>query len=216
MLGVIRKRDVALHPVVTIQSFGWRVFLRALTAGPNETFLSLVVEAEAHDTARRKVPEVIDRAIALELRAMRVYEALARRFAHDPASRKLFATLALQEREHAELLRICRHAARRAPVDGRCLMACAELIPGLEEAMNGAERFLGSDSGRVEALRLVLQIESSEVNRVFDGIVAASSSELIKSLSAFHSATRSHLGYIRGIVPRIEPSLREACEKLVA
>lgn len=214
MMGVIRKRDVVLHPVVTVQSFGWRVFFRALAAGPNETFLSLVVEAEAHDVAVRRAPEVIDRAIALELRAMRVYEALAARFSGDPMTRKLFATLALQEREHADLLRVCRHAARHAPVDARRLLRFTETIPALEAAMDGAESFLRSDFGRLEALRLIIDLESSEVNHVFDGIVLASSSELVQTLAVFHSATRSHLGYIRGIVPRIEPSLAEACRAL--
>jgi hypothetical protein len=215
MLGVIRKRDIVLHPVVTVQSFGWRVFLRALTAGPNETFLSLVAEAETRDTVRRRVPEVMDRAIGLEIRAMRLYQALAGRFADEDALRQLFATLAVQEQEHAELLRVCRHAARRNLIDARCLLPFAQAIPGLEAAMEGAQSFLSSDYGRLEALRLVLRLESSEINQVFDGIVAASPSEFIRTLSVFHMATREHLTYIRNVVSSIEPSLEDECRKLV-
>jgi hypothetical protein len=215
MLGVIRKRDVVLNPVATIQSFGWRVFFRALTAGPGETFLSLVVEAEALDQGRR-APEVLDRAIALELRAMRVYEALAAQFAGEPDARRLFATLALQERQHAELLRVCRLAARRAPLDARSVARHAVALPALEAAMDGAESFRRSDAGLHEALRLVLALESSEVNHVFEGLVAASSSEFVRALGAFHTATDAHLRFIRRAIPRLDPALEAECEKALA
>jgi len=35
MIGAIRKRDILAHPFVTIHSFGWQVFFRALAAGRN-------------------------------------------------------------------------------------------------------------------------------------------------------------------------------------
>jgi hypothetical protein len=217
MLGVIRKRDVVLNPVATIQSFGWRVFFRALTAGPQETFLSLVAEAEGRDQGRR-APELIDRAIALELRAMRIYEALAQRHAAHPDARQLFATLALQERQHADLLRVCRLAARRAPLDARALVRFAGVMPGLEAAMDGAEssaRAEGLADPLREALRTTIALESSEVNRVFDGLVSASSSDFVRTLAAFRTATRAHLRYLRKAVPRLDPSLEGECGSLL-
>jgi len=56
VIGVIRKRDVLRHPVATVQSFGWRVFLRALKAGPNETFLSVVAEIQAAEEVKLHFP----------------------------------------------------------------------------------------------------------------------------------------------------------------
>ncbi len=46
MVGAIVKWDIMAHPAVTIRCFGWQIFLRALLAGPNTTFLSLLTESE--------------------------------------------------------------------------------------------------------------------------------------------------------------------------
>jgi hypothetical protein len=45
MVGAICKWEVLFHPIVTIQCFGWTVFFRAVFAGPNQTFLSLLTKA---------------------------------------------------------------------------------------------------------------------------------------------------------------------------
>ena len=81
MVGVIRKRDILAHPVVTIRCFGWPVFLRALAASRQQTFLSLLVECSALRPPKVKVPELLGHCVELELRAKRVYESLAERFA---------------------------------------------------------------------------------------------------------------------------------------
>ena len=50
MIGAIRKRDILAHPFITIDCFGWSVFLRALTAGRNQTFLALLTETRSRES----------------------------------------------------------------------------------------------------------------------------------------------------------------------
>ena len=45
MLGAIRSRDILSHPVITVRSFGWRIFFRAVFSGRNRTFLSTLYKA---------------------------------------------------------------------------------------------------------------------------------------------------------------------------
>jgi hypothetical protein len=216
MVGVIRKRDVLRHPVATLESFGWRVFLRALRAGPHETFLSLVAEIQAAEEVKRYVPPLLESAIAIELRTMHLYQGLRARFAHEPATERFFASLARQERSHAELLRVCAQASRRAPTDARRLAPLAEMLAPCQARLARAESALASDIGRSGALRLVVEIESSEINRLFDGLVAANPSPFVESVRAFRRATDGHFAYIRHVLPTLDPGIEGECHKLVA
>ena len=53
MVGVIRKRNILAHPIVTIHCFGWRVFIRALLAPPGTTFLTLVTPVDPVKPSRQ-------------------------------------------------------------------------------------------------------------------------------------------------------------------
>jgi hypothetical protein len=44
MSGFIRKREVILNSLTVIRAFGFRVFIRALTARRGVTFLSILTE----------------------------------------------------------------------------------------------------------------------------------------------------------------------------
>lgn len=215
MLGVIRKRDVIAHPVVTIQCFGLRVFLKTLIAGKGETFLSLLMSTDVLDKAPRvEVPETVDRCVQLELKAMSLYRRLALRFSEDVQARDFFDALSSQELQHAELLDICREASERTGWASERFERCAREVPGLERSMDGAESTIEGAISLTDALRLVIEIESSEVNRVFEGIVAASDCEFVRALRAFHVATAQHLAYIRERLPALEPRLEDACRAL--
>ncbi len=215
MVGVIRKRDVLAHPVATIRCFGWKVFLRAIVARRTETFLSVIVEAGFLEAARARIPEVVERAIDLELRAMRLYESLAAHFLKDLDAHPFFMSLAIHEQEHADLLRICKGAAVRTSHDTRRVQKCAEALPRLEANMAEAESAVGQPLPLDAALRLVLRIEAGEINSVFEEIVASSDASFIRAVAAFRSAVRRHLAYIRERVPALEPSLEPDCVGLL-
>ncbi len=214
MVGAICKRDILAHPVVTIRCFGWKVFFRALMADHRQTFLSLLVEADVFEAPPDEVQELVGRCVDLELRAKRVYESLSQRYPEREWIRQFFQTLARQEEEHAELLGLCGAAAGREGWDARHLAPWRDALPQLERQMSEAEAWMGSFSSLADALRLVIQIESSEINQVYLAVVAASDSAFVRRVRAFLEAGREHIEYVCQRIPEFEPGFGEACQAL--
>ena len=214
MLGAIRKRDILAHPIVTVDSFGWHVFLRVLIAGRNQTFLAILAESGAMQAPTTSVPELVDRCVQLESRARHIYERLALRFAHDESAAEFFRKLAWQEHSHAELLKTCQAAASGGRWEEEQFAPCRDAIPRLEREMDAAAESVDATKDLSSALRLVVQIESSELNRVFKGVVDATDSKFVRSLRAFQTAGARHIDYIRREISRLDPSLAEACESM--
>ncbi len=214
MIGVIRRRNILAHPFVTIRCFGWWVFFRALIAGRSQTFLSLLADTKGLQPPTVKVPELVERCVKLELQAKRIYESLAGRFLDHTLIGDFFDTLARQEETHAELLRLCREAASRAVWKEECFAPCRDSIPCLERQMKNIELSLESLDSVADALRVVMQIESSEVNRVFESVVAASRSAFVRKFLAFQNVAEDHIAYICDEIPTLEPDLAEECREL--
>ena len=80
--------------------------------------------------------------------------------------------------------------------------------------MDAAAESLDATQDLSSALRLVVQIESSELNRVFKGVVDATDSKFVRSLRAFQTAGARHIDYIRCEISRLDPSLAKACESM--
>jgi len=209
MVGAICKRDILAHPLVTIHCFGWPVFFRALFAGRTQTFLSLLTEPRGARPSTVQVPAVVERCIALELRAKRIYEMLAQRFS-DP-TKGFFQALAHQEQTHSQLLELCRIAAEQSRWNAKHFDPWRDAVPRLEQQMRETEKSMDSVHSSEEALHLVIEIESSEVNRVFQGIVAASDSDFVRAVQAFHNATSQHISFICEEIPRLAPDLAQQC-----
>ena len=76
--------------------------------------------------AASKVPTILERCIGLELRAKRIYKALAKAFDDQGLVGVFFAGLADQEQYHADLLDVCRTAALIA-AEGQPLQSLAGL-----------------------------------------------------------------------------------------
>lgn len=214
MVGAIRRADILAHPFVTIQCFGWRVFFRALNAGRDQTFLALLADAEALQPAPVKVPELVQRCIQLELQAKEIYQRLSGWFLGREAVSNFFATLAQQEESHAELLELCKVIANRTIWKEECFAPCRESVPLLERQMRNVQSSLESIEGVSDALRLVIEIEGSEVNRVFESVVAASRSDFVRKLLVFQTAAEKHIAYICDEIPKLEPDLADECRAL--
>ena len=110
MVGVITGWDVSAHPISMIRCFGWTVFFRAVEPWQTKPFLSLLRDAGFFGTATSAVPTILERCIALELRAKTIYRTLARAFSDEGLAGPFFAGLAEQEQYHADLLEVCRAA----------------------------------------------------------------------------------------------------------
>ncbi len=116
--------------------------------------------------------------------------------------------------EHAELLDLCRIAASRGGWNGDQFDPWREAVPLLERQMHEAQSSLDSLASVVEGLRLVLRIESSEVNKLFSGVVAASDSGFVRAMHAFRDAARTHIAYVCQQIPALEPSLAPESQAL--
>jgi hypothetical protein len=214
MVGVITGWSVLSHPVVTIRCFGWRVFFRAVFAGRNRTFLSLLTEVQAFESRPAKTPPAVQRCVGLELAAARIYDALAQKFALTPLVCDFFIALACQEQEHADLLRLCRFAAERGAWQHEQFNPWSGYVARLEEQMAEIEAGLPTIQTVEDALRLTMVIESSEVNNLFSAVVAATDSKFVARVNAFHAAHENHIRFICERVTELAPDLMPACREL--
>jgi hypothetical protein len=239
MIGVIGKRDVLVHPVVTIRLFGWMVFLKALFARRHQTFLSILMASEGDspifvgrksgqsptvstaDCAGQPAEkafqqDIIRRGVRLEQAAQRIYASLAEKFAGSGAVEEFFDTLARQEGEHAELLEMCRLAAMRADWDGGYLDPWREDLPDVERWMREAEAKLRAVRSPSDAFWLAVEIESSGINQLLGAIVAPIRCRWVSRFPRLASAARGHLDYVRQTVAELEPGLRRACMQMLS
>ena len=215
MMGVISKWAVLSHPITTIRCFGWRVFLQVLIAGRNRTFLSILTQERAFEPVKNVVSEFIERCIRLEQTAQVIYQSLAKRFAADPLVGEFFATVAQQEAEHAELLEMCRVAAIRAGSKSARIDHYRNSLPQVERQMRQAEGKLRAVRSLPDALWLVVEIESSEINCLFQAVVATTDAELVRNFEEFSTAIQRHLSYIYGMVTTLEPAMRPRCAQML-
>jgi hypothetical protein len=214
MVGVICKTEILCHPWVTIECFGWMVFFRAVFAGHEQTFLSLLDRVGAFRQPVVPVPDSIHRCIELERRAQRVYTSLGLRYACLPAVQVFFEDLARQEAAHAELLELCRAAAGRSRIREDCVDQWLHLVPNTERLLSEAEASLDRHESLVDSLRLVIRMESSQINGLFTGVVSATMPRFAQRFTVFRYAVRDHLRYIQARLPTLAPGLAAECETL--
>lgn len=217
MIGAIRTRDILVHPVTTVRCFGWRVFLQSLVAGRNRTFLSLVCDHLAKPTnPPTAFQQIVARCVGLEHRAGEIYRRLADRLGADEPGSRFLLVLADQEQVHAQLLELCALAARGEFFSESHLHRWAKAVAAAERRLRLQRSAAGAVEQLNDALKLVVAIESSEINQLFAGIVGASDADFVARLSAFQTAGRQHLEFICREIPRLEPQLQESCDGLAA
>ncbi len=214
MVGAIDKRDILAHPWVTIRCFGWRVFVRAVLARSDQTFLSLLTDSEVLKPAGDGVPEFVARCVELELKASRVYAALGRRFADQQPIHDFFVSLARQEEAHGELLELAETAASRERWDERKAAPWRDVVPRLERHMEQTESALDEIHTARDAMQCVIDIESSEINDVFTGVIAASDSCFVRKLRVFQETEMRHLSFICEQIAVLQPELGPASQVL--
>jgi hypothetical protein len=216
MVGVINHWDILAHPIATIRCFGWSVFFRAIGPWEHRPFVSLLRDAGAFGAVASKVPTILQRCIGLELRAKRIYKALATAFADHGLVGPFFAGLAEQEQYHADLLEACRGAAIRRGWKANLFNPWDDYLPRLEQQMDATEAAVYQIGSVDEALRLVVQVESSEINQVFCAALAATDSAFVKRLKPFREAMDSHMTYLVERIPELSPQLLLAVREMRA
>ena len=207
MVGAITRSDILAHPLSTIRCFGWLVFFKALAPWEDAGFLALVREAGFWGNLPSTGLRILDRCIDLELRAKRIYKALAKAFAEERRAGPFFAGLVEQERYHAELLRIARAAMMRSGWKASLFNPWQDYLPTLEQHMQAAEAAVSHIDSVDAALELVIRIESSEINQVFDAAIAATEAGFGERLRPFRKAMGAHLSYLVERLPQLSPRL---------
>jgi hypothetical protein len=216
MVGVITSWDVLSHPLSTVRCFGWGVFFKAVAPWQSRTFLSLLQDSGFLGAAPPTAPAILERCIALELRAKQIYNALAKALNDQGLVGPFFAGLAVQEQYHADLLEVCRAAALRMGWKANLFNPWRDYLPRLEQQMDAAEAAVYQVGSVEDALRLVIQIESSEVNEVFNAALAATDAAFVKRLKPFREAMEAHMSYIAERLPELSPPLMKPCRELRA
>jgi hypothetical protein len=216
MVGVISTRDILAHPITTIRCFGWLVFFKAVSPWQDQTFLALLRGAGWFHVAAPPMSAVFDRCVALELRANRLYTALAAVFAKQGLVSEFFRVLAHGEQYHADLLEVASAAAARGRWKANLFNPWQDYLPRLEQQMDSAEAAMKEIDSLEDALRTVLQIESSEINQVFPAALAATDAAFVKRLRPFREAIDAHMAYIIERLPELSPQLLPACRELRA
>ena len=216
MVGVITSWDILAHPIATIRCFGWQVFFKAVAPWQGRTFLSLLQAAAFPRAATSNVPTILERCIGLELRAKRIYTALAKALDDQGLVGPFFAGLAEQEQYHADLLELARAAAIRSGWKANLFNPWQDYLPRLEQQMDAAEAAVREIDSVDAALQLVIQIESSEINQVFHAALAATDAAFVKRLKPFQKAMEAHMSYIVERLPQLSPRLMLATRELRA
>lgn len=216
MLGAIRRREILAHPIVTVRCFGVSVFLRALFSPRRQTFLSLLTETGVCRPRRMGSPAVLSRCARLELRVAAIYAALADRFESNGPVRDFFSRLSEQEAGHFELLELCAELAGAGGWCDEAFDPSREAVPRVEALLDETEASCDEICDVCDALRLVLLLEGSELDRIFAGVVAATDSAFVRSIRAFHEADELHIAFICERIPALEPTLADACRRLLA
>jgi hypothetical protein len=216
MVGVITGWDILAHPISTIRCFGWQVFFKAVGPWQGRTFLSVIRDAGFLAPSPSSVPTILERCIALELRAKRLYKILATAFDDQGLVGPFFAGLVEQEQYHADLLEICRAAAVRGGWKANLFNPWHDYLPRLEQQMDAAEAAIRQIDSVETALRLVIQMESSEINEVFPAALAATDAAFVKRLRPFQTAMEAHMTYLVERLPELSPRLMLATRELRA
>jgi hypothetical protein len=216
MEGVITGWDVLTHPIATIRCFGWHVFFRAIAPWQSKTFLSIVAGSGSSGAGNNTLTTTLERCINLELRAKRIYTALAIALADQGLVGAFFANLARQEQEHADLIELCRAAALRHGWHANLFSPWQDYMPALERDMDAAEESLRHIDSIDAALQLVVQLESSQINPVFSAALMATNAAFIKKLRPFRRAVEDHLSYVVERLPQLSPNLLQATRELRA
>ena len=212
MQGVVRTRQVLAHPIVIIEGFGLKVLIRALLAGPSETFLDIVSRC-AEEESRSDLDEIdilrtVDRFTSFERRARDIYAGLARQLKGHPDAAKFLARLSNQEEGHAIVLSRVRREIRR----GRLWTESKDLHVSSVAGMHALfERFEAEVRGRVSlgrALEIVEAIEGSELDVVFDTLNRSVDMRSRARFERFFVLSENHLAYCREQVQRLRAGER--------
>ncbi len=171
MSRLIDRSYCLKHPAEVVRFFGLAASLGTLVSDKKSLLERVVDHYEAHGFA---FPGDVGRAYRLaaliEYRVAQIYGRLAERFAAQPEVAAFFRDLQEEEREHGEVMQLCRF--------GVVLHPRLQFIPSIRDPeIRAILTRLRELRGRIdtisleEALATTVALEQSEVNSIFDRLL---------------------------------------------
>ncbi|PJA32758.1 MAG: hypothetical protein CO187_03095 [Zetaproteobacteria bacterium CG_4_9_14_3_um_filter_53_7] len=199
MQGVITTKSILQNPLVIIEGFGLRVFINALFADKDATFLDIISqchELDAHkDMARMNLSEIVNQFIGYELKAQELYTILSKNFSDLSDVSAFFKHIASHEEGHAIVLARVRREIERGHYWKESKQIHISEIERFDRFMKEAEAAVLSGVSLAEALALVDQLEGSEINIVFENLNKSVDMKSRKRFEKFFVMTTEHVGY---------------------
>jgi len=199
MQGLITRVQVLVHPMLIVESFGVKVFVRALFADARETFLEIVsrcAEEEAHaGMDELRLVRTVKRFIGFECRVRDVYRRLADRFSGDPEAARFFATLSRHEEGHAIVLSRVRREIGRGHLWKESKGVHDSVVEVFGARLEEHEEEVRRGIPLARAFEIVEGIERSEINVVFDTLNGSVDMRSRARFERFFVLTQRHLDY---------------------
>jgi rubrerythrin len=171
MHTIIDREYVRGHAGEVIREFGLMAYLRALRS-PAKGLLEQVAAKylESGMPMPGRIGNAYRLSAILEWRAARIYGQLARRFDTSPLVHAFFESLRDEEEEHGRIMLLCLYTIDvRTPPEYVPSVRDPEIL-GLLRELRGIERNCWKLS-LDEALALTEQLETSEINLIFDRLL---------------------------------------------
>jgi len=199
MQGVITTKAILQNPIVIIEGFGLRVFINALFADKDATFLDIINEChelDAHkDMASMNLSEIVNQFIGYELKSQETYTILSERFSELSDVSAFFKNLARHEEGHAIVLARVRREIERGHYWKESKQIHLDEIKRFDRFMKKTEASVLAGVSLAEALTLVDQLEGSEINIVFENLNKSVDMKSRKRFEKFFVMTSEHIGY---------------------
>lgn len=171
MHAIIDRAYCLRHPQQVVRSVGWTPFLTTLLRREPSLLGAVKRHHEQHGIP---MPGALGRAYrqaaVLEYRMARFYRALAGRFAAQPAASEFFHQMADEEEEHGRLMELCRYTVTTHPQ----IRYMPDIREGQMAALARRLRRLearAADLTLEQALQLTEELETSEINAIFDRLL---------------------------------------------
>lgn len=206
MYSIINSHDLQGHAGEVIRTFGLMTYIRALTT-KRKGLLQQITEKYQRQGIPMPGPlgQAYRISAILELRAARIYARLAQHFSHEIRVREFFEELRDEEVEHGRLMLLCLYTLN-AQVKPNYIPSLRDPdIRRLLAELRGIERRVERLTLR-EALELTERVEASEINLIFDRLLAQTQ----HPQSGFFIAQLSQAGGHAATVPKRIQALREA------
>jgi rubrerythrin len=191
-----------MQGLVIIEAFGFKVLLRSLLAGRDDTFLDIVMRC-AQESAHNDMVEIdllkaLDRFAAFERRARDIYRELSEQLSGYPDAARFFRSLSSQEEGHAIVLCRVRREIRRGRLWKKSKDLHFAMLGSLDAMFANLEHEVRTKwVSFARALEIVEHIEQSELDVVFESLSESVEMRMRGRFERFFVVSKQHSAYWR-------------------